>query len=108
MTITGLITGILITFFIVFTLLKWESTGQLQRKHAIIIGIVCCALLWGGMVFYYNRTASGQRAVVDQHSELVNGLDRTINIYTANGDLIATYSGKIDLEDNDGGYVIFD
>ena len=35
-------------------------------------------------------------------------LERQINIYTANGDLIAQYNGKIDLQENDGGYVMFD
>ena len=48
------------------------------------------------------------RALTDQKSELSNGLERTITIYTANGDKIAEYSGKIDIEGNDGGYVLFD
>lgn len=52
--------------------------------------------------------ASGQRALTDQKSELANGLERTINVYTANGDLIASYNGKIDIDTNDGGYVKFD
>lgn len=53
-------------------------------------------------------TASGKRALVDLKSDWGNGLDRTINVYTADGKLLATYSGKIDLEINDGGYVKFD
>lgn len=36
------------------------------------------------------------------------GLDRTINIYTADGELSATYSGKIDIENKDGEYLLFD
>lgn len=34
--------------------------------------------------------------------------DRTINIYTVNGDKIATYKGKIDLVISDSGYAKFD
>jgi len=31
-----------------------------------------------------------------------------INVYTADGKLLATYEGKIDIDTNDGGYVKFD
>lgn len=73
----------------------------------IICGVICIALLIG-MLWYYNNTASGQRALVDQESELSNGMERVIRVYTANGDLIAEFEGKIDIEGNDGGYVLFD
>lgn len=32
----------------------------------------------------------------------------TMDKYTADGDVIATYQGKIDIDTNDGGYVKFD
>ena len=73
----------------------------------IICGVICVVLLVG-MLWYYNNTASGQRALVDQESELSNGMERVIRVYTANGDLIAEYEGQIDIEGNDGGYVLFD
>ena len=73
----------------------------------IICGVICVVLLVG-MLWYYNNTASGQRALVDQESELSHGLERVIRVYTANGDLIAEYEGQIDIEGNDGGYVLFD
>ena len=46
--------------------------------------------------------------MVDQRSDIGNGLTRTVTVYTANGDVLATYTGKIDIEGNDGGYVLFD
>lgn len=73
----------------------------------IICGVICVVLLVG-MLWYYNNTASGQRALVDQESELSNGMERVIRVYTANGDLIAEFEGRIDIEGNDGGYVLFD
>lgn len=73
-----------------------------------VIALALIAGMVGGGLWYYNNTASGQRALVDQKSELNNGIDRVINVYTANGDLIATYEGKIDIQANDGGYVKFD
>ena len=36
------------------------------------------------------------------------GLERIINIYTLDGKLIATYEGKIDIDDNSNGSVMFD
>ena len=44
---------------------------------------------------------------MDQKSN-ISGIERTITVYTANGDVIATYTGTIDVEQNDGGYVKFD
>ena len=69
---------------------------------ALIIGLFC------GLRWYFNNTASGQRALTDQKSELANGLNRTVTVYTADGNVIAQYKGIIDIEGNDGGYVLFD
>ena len=77
----------------------------------IIVPIVCVLATIGfliGMLWYYGNTASGQRAMVDQQSDFGNGLDRIVRVYTANGDIIAEFEGKIDIEGNDGGYVLFD
>lgn len=52
--------------------------------------------------------ASCDRARVDMKSDFKGGLDRTITVYTANGDIIAEYKGKIDIQANDGGYLKFD
>ena len=53
-------------------------------------------------------TQSGKRMIVDLKSDLGGGLERVINVYTANGDKIATYKGKIDIEESVGGYIKFD
>lgn len=77
----------------------------------ITIPIVCALATIGlliGMLWYFGNTASGQRAMVDQQSDLGNGLNRIVRVYTANGDIIAEFEGKIDIEGNDGGYVLFD
>ena len=77
----------------------------------ITIPIICVLATIGlliGMLWYYGNTASGQRALTDQKSELANGLERVIRVYTADGNVIAEYEGVIDIEGNDGGYVLFD
>ena len=61
-----------------------------------------------GIMSQLTGCASCGRAWVDFKSDVGGGLNRTINVYTANGDLIAQYKGKIDLEMTEGGYVKFD
>ena len=78
------------------------------KALSIAAGIVATVILLLGMFWYFENTARGQRALVDQKSDFNNGLERTITVYTADGNIIATYSGTIDIEGNDGGYVIFD
>ena len=85
----------------------YAETLAARIATPIICGVICVVLLIG-MLWYYNNTASGQRALVDQESELSNGMERVIRVYTANGDLIAEFEGRIDIEGNDGGYVLFD
>ena len=73
-----------------------------KRIVAVIMAVIVVVACFSGC------TASGKRALVDLKSDFGNGLYRTINVYTANGELLATYNGKIDLEMNSGGYVKFD
>lgn len=73
----------------------------------IIAGFISLIAL-GGMLWYFNCTADGQRQIVDQRSNLSNGLDRVVTVYTADGNVIAQYEGQIDIEANDGGYIKFD
>ena len=65
-----------------------------------------------GMVILLTLGMTGcawwDRFMVDLESDINGGMQRQIKIYTADGDLIAAYEGKIDIESNDGGYVKFD
>lgn len=51
--------------------------------------------------------ASWNRMVNDIKSDVGNGLNRTITVYTADGKKIAEYKGKIDIE-SENSYVKFD
>lgn len=96
--------------FITLLLCAWffDMNNTLATGLTVFAGFACCVIIYVGMHWYFNSTASGQRALIDQKSELGGGIERVINVYTANGDLMATYEGKIDIEGNDGGYVLFD
>ena len=90
----------------IFALVICETVAG--KVSGLSAGIISTVLLLMVMLWFYGNTASGQRAIVDEKSDLGNGLQRTVTVYTANGDVIAQYSGQIDIEGNDGGYVLFD
>ncbi len=111
MTIGGWILFGLITFSIVIVVV-WLYVNIVDSSLGLI-GVILAglALITGaffGMRWYFSSTASGQRALTDQKSELANGLERTVTVYTADGKVMARYEGRIDIEGNDGGYVIFE
>lgn len=83
------------------------ETGAGKALSVIIALAVILGTLFG-MLWYFGNTASGQRSLVDQKSELNNGIERTVTVYTADGKILAQYTGNIDIESNDGGYVKFD
>ena len=77
----------------------------------VILSVVFLALSigsYGVLNWYYTETASGRRAVIDEQSDFSNGLERTVNILNADGEIIKSYTGIIDIEGNNGRYVVFD
>lgn len=84
-----------------------RSNNKHGRIISIIIAAIIIVLLFLGLRFYYNNTASGQRAYHTQESELHNGLDRIIKVYDVTGELIVEYEGHFDIEYDDD-RIIFD
>lgn len=72
-----------------------------------LVTIAICVATILGFRWYYANTAAGQRAMLDQKSNLQNGIERTVTVYTADGKQLVQYRGKIDISDSDG-YVKFD
>ena len=72
-----------------------------MRKRIVVLAAALSALIFAGC-------GTLDRWATDLKSDFQNGLDRVINVYTADGDLLAHYEGKIDIEATGGGYVKFD
>lgn len=110
MTVGALVFCIFMTVVIIIAAAGF--CAMFEEKTATTLAILVLALIimtiWGGCFWYYGNTASGRRAMIDEKSELRNGLERTITVYTADGKIIAQYTGVIDIEGKDGGYVVFD
>lgn len=71
-----------------------------MRKIAIIA--ITISMLLG------TSCASLGRAGKDIQSDFSGGLERTLTVYNANGEVLKTYKGKIDLASTEGGIVKFD
>lgn len=106
MTVSGWI--VFAIFVVIISVLGYTIYDSTESVLAIVAAALAIALILGGMLWYFNGTASGKRAMVDQRSDFSNGMERTIKVYTADGNIIAEYTGKIDIEDNAGGYLLFD
>ena len=74
-------------------------------KKKLLKVVAICGLL---SMFTFTGCASCERELKSCNSDIAGGLYRTINIYTYDGHLIATYEGKIDIDDNENGSIMFD
>lgn len=78
--------------------------ASLSTAVVVILTVAAC------LVFFWWRTnsASGQRALKDQQSELNGGIQRVVTVYDIDGDVIAQYSGRFDIETDRQSYILFD
>lgn len=72
-----------------------------------IIRIVVSVLLVISL-FVFCGCASCERSFKSCNADISGGLHRTVNVYSLDGKLLATYEGKIDIDDNTNGSVMFD
>ena len=72
----------------------------MKRKILIVLMALGLCLLCG--------CASCERSCKSCSSDMNGGLDRIINVYSLDGQLIATYEGLIDIDDNSNGSIMFD
>ena len=77
---------------------SWKMIGVIAVVTFIAIAIVACA----------TNSASFKRGLKDIKSDYTGGLERVVTVYTADGEVLKTYEGKIDLETTEGGIVKFD
>ena len=76
-----------------------------------ILGIIICIAItvgiWVAGWFYCTHTEGGKRALKTQQSNFDGGIERKVTVYDIEGDVIAEYRGKFDVEyDNDR--ILFD
>ena len=84
------------------------SDGEI---YGVIIGtliaFILCVVVFAGMRWYFNNTASGARAYKTQESNFNMGINRRVTVYDVEGDIIQEYEGKFDIEYDDD-RILFD
>ena len=102
-----------------FTLLDWILFGivfacmicvvifmiveKVEAKYkiiALIIELVLLVAMVGGCAAYHTKTESGKRSLKTWQSETTGGIDRTVTVYDINGEEVARYSGRFDVEES--------
>lgn len=100
------------TLFVVLALMIYVAAISLAGvyDHAWIGAVIATFLTlaaFAAFQFYYNHTASGMRAIKSEESNLSGGINRSVEVYDATGNLLKTYRGKFDV-DYDSNRIIFD
>ena len=77
----------------------------MKKKRWITRIIVLCAFF---CTFMFAGCASCDRELKSCKSDINGGLQRTVNVYSLDGKLLATHKGLIDIDDNANGSIMFD
>lgn len=109
MTIGGYILLTILTLLIISIVIFIGPLIDTKEKiiTSTIIVLVVCVAMWGIGFWYYNNTESGKRAFKTQESNLSGGIERKVTVYDVEGDAIAEYQGKFDVEYDDD-RILFD
>lgn len=75
-----------------------------KKHHKLIISIVSMMLVCMSLC----SCASCARACKDYNSDVNGGLYRTVRVYDIDGDLVAEYTGKFDIETDHSTYILWD
>lgn len=89
---------------------RFDSTYSMPKSAHIAGAIICVLVAFGGVVgplFWLYGTASGQRAQKSFASETSGGLTRVVKVYDLQGDVIGTYEGTFDIQE-ESSKVFFD
>ena len=77
-----------------------EKVEAKYKIIALIIEFVLLVAMVGGCAAYHTKTESGKRSLKTWQSETTGGIDRTVTVYDINGEEVARYSGRFDVEES--------
>lgn len=97
----GIIVLILGLMLLFYGFVDENKKVKIVSISVIVIGLILLAL-------HFN-TESGKRAIKSINSDMKGGIERTVEVYDQQGNLIKKYTGKFDVETNEyGNKVLFD
>ena len=96
-----IIFGILLACMIgVIIFMIIENVEAKYKIIALIIEVVLIVAVVGGCAAYHTKTESGKRSIKTWQSETSGGIDRTVTVYDINGEEVAKYTGRFDVEES--------
>lgn len=75
-----------------------------KNHHRIIAAVILIAMC----LALCSCTESCARTMKDINSDMNGGLSRTVRVYDIDGELVAEYSGKFDIETDHSTYILWD
>ncbi len=83
--------------------LSKKNDGKMSQRtiKLIMVGAIILVMLCGIILSGCTGCATWQRSCKTCQSEIAGGLDRTVNVYSYDGTKIASYTGRIDIEENE-------
>ena len=111
MTITGLVLFFVTAAFIAGTgvCIAVMCSGISSKILALVVSTGLIAAVFFGMSWYFNHTESGKRALKTQESNLEGGINRSVKVYDAVGNVLQEYTGRFDVDfDGDEQRILFD
>lgn len=107
MTVGAIIKLSFLTIVIIIAVCALCVSYKKARIISVIAGIIILAAAWSVTIWYFKGTEAGKRAIKTQQSNFSGGIERRITVYDVEGDVIATYEGKFDIEYDDD-RILFD
>lgn len=89
-----------VVFLIAFVVIV-DTESKLVTIISLVVACILVFASYGGIHWYMNNTASGQRAIKTQESNFGDGLNRTVTVYSYDGDILGEWTGKFDVTEND-------
>lgn len=101
----GFLTLVVVTIGIFICVsLETHATGTFLAM--LICGIITVAM-FVGFHWYYSNTESGKRAMKSQEANFNAGIERRVEVYDVEGELIKEYEGRFDVTYDDD-RILFD
>lgn len=79
---------------------SYSEAGKKGVAIALLVSFIVAGLIAGGIALYNTHTESGKRALKSWESEISGGMNRVVHVYDMEGEEIATYKGKFDIQEN--------
>lgn len=77
-----------------------EKTETKYKIIVLVIEVILLVAMVGGCAAYHTKTESGKRSLKTWQSETTGGIDRTVTVYDINGEEVAKYTGRFDVEES--------